>query len=49
MFSDCVDLAYIGESMLDTFETMIERMLAYRAKHGWESIYDLQYADQLRD
>jgi len=49
MFSDSVDLAYIGESMLNTLETMIERMLAFRAKHGWGSIYDLQYADQLRD
>ena len=49
MFSDSVDAAYIGETMLDTFEKMIERMLAYREKRGGDLIYDLQYADQMHD
>jgi len=49
MFSDRVDMDYIGASMLDTFEKMIARAVAYREKHGWRSIYDLQYDDQVRD
>lgn len=49
MFSDAVDLKDIGTNMLDTFDTMIERTIAYKEKHGWNSIYDLQYADVMRD
>lgn len=49
MFSDRVDLRAIGETFIDTFERMIERMLAYRRKHGDDSIYDLQYVDLMRD
>lgn len=49
MMSDKVDLNYIGESMMDTFEIMIQRTLAYKEKHGWDSIYDMQYADVMRD
>lgn len=49
MFSDHVDLKAIGESLLETFDKMIERNLAFRNKHGWEAIYDIQYADVMRD
>jgi hypothetical protein len=49
MLSDTVDAVSIGASMTDTFEKMIERSLAFREKHGWDSIYDLQYTDQMRD
>ncbi|MFT3930182.1 MAG: sulfotransferase [Spongiibacteraceae bacterium] len=49
MFSDDVNLKAIGEVLLDTFDIMIERTLAYKAKHGWDSIYDLQYADVMKD
>ena len=49
MFSDAVDLHAIGAVLLETFEVMIERMFAYRRQHGWGSIYDIQYVDQLRD
>jgi hypothetical protein len=49
MFSDDVDLPSIGATMLETFEIMVDRMLAYREKHGWESIYDLRYPDLMRD
>lgn len=49
MFTDHVDLEAIGENMLETFDTMIERTIAFREKHGEDAIYDLQYADFTRD
>ncbi len=49
MFSDNVDLLQIGSSFMDTFEIMIARADAYRAKHGAELIYDLDYDEQVRD
>ncbi|WP_347567249.1 sulfotransferase [Sphingobium sp. BYY-5] len=49
MFSADVDPVVVGQSQLRTFDKMIERMLAYREKHGWESIHDIQYDEQLRD
>jgi Sulfotransferase family len=49
MFSDGIDFKDIGVTMLDTFDKMIERTLAYKQKHGWNSIYDMQYADVMRD
>ena len=49
MFSNDVDLKSIGTSFIDTFSIMIERALAFKAKHGWDSIYDVQYADVMRD
>src|SRR6056300_227458 len=45
MFSEDVDLHAIGANLLETFDVMIERVLAYKERHGWDSIYDLQYAD----
>jgi len=49
MFSDDVDLEAIGRNQIETFDLMIERAAAYKEKHGWDSIYDLQYADLMRD
>jgi hypothetical protein len=49
MFSDSVDLRAIATTLLETFDRMIERTIAYKEKHGWDSIYDVQYADVMRD
>jgi hypothetical protein len=49
MFSDNVDFKAIGANMLSTFDKMIERTIAYKEKNGWDSIYDMQYADVVRD
>lgn len=49
MFSDDVDLEAIGRDSLETFDLMIKRTLAYKEAHGWDSIYDLHYADLMRD
>jgi hypothetical protein len=49
MFSDDVDLEAIGQTSLETFDLMIERAVAYKEQHGWDAIYDLQYAGLMRD
>lgn len=49
IYSDDVDLHAIGTSFVETFQIMIQRTLAYKEKHGWDSIYDVQYADMLKD
>jgi hypothetical protein len=49
MFSDHVDLREIAAMMLDTFDHMIARQNAYRDQHGENSIFDIQYTEQLRD
>lgn len=49
MLSDRVDLDYIGQSMMSTFQIMIERTLAYKEKYGWDSIYDMHYVDVVQD
>jgi hypothetical protein len=49
MYSDQVDLREIAQTLLHTFDLMIERQNAYRAQHGERSIYDIQYLDQLKD
>lgn len=49
MFSDEVDFEAIGQCLLETFDLMIERTLAYKEKNGRDSIYDLQYSDLMRD
>ena len=49
MYSDHVDMREIAQTLLETFDLMIERQHAYRAKHGAHSIYDIQYSEQLRD
>jgi hypothetical protein len=49
ILSDDVDLAGIGRSFVETFQVMIERALAYKQKHGWNSIHDVQYVDMMAD
>ncbi len=49
MFTDQVDLEAIGQCLLETFDVMIQRTLAYKERHGWDAIYDLQYAAVMRD
>ncbi|MYM62099.1 sulfotransferase [Pseudomaricurvus sp. HS19] len=49
MFSDKVDLHYIGASMMDMFAEMIRRADAYKEKHGQDSIYDLHYSALMAD
>jgi hypothetical protein len=49
MYTDSVDLAAIGRTMIETFDKMIERTIAYKEQHGPDSIYDLHYADLMRD
>lgn len=49
MYSNEVDLKGIGESFMDTFEIMIARANAFKARHGADAIFDVQYADNMRD
>lgn len=49
MFSDEVDMQAIGQCLLETFDLMIARTLAYKDEHGWDSIYDVQYQQLMRD
>ncbi len=49
IYSDDVDLKGIGTSFADTFEVMIARANAFKAKHGADAIHDVQYTDTVRD
>jgi hypothetical protein len=49
MFSDQVDLREIADWMIATFDLMIARQNAFRDKHGEDSIFDIQYVEQMRD
>jgi hypothetical protein len=49
IYSDRGDLKRIGESFMETFEVMIARAIAFKEKHGADSIHDVQYADTVRD
>ena len=49
IYSDHVNLPEIAAQMIDTFDHMIARQNAFRDKHGEDSIFDIQYTDQLRD
>jgi hypothetical protein len=49
IYSDDVDLKGIGESFMDTFQIMIDRADAFKAKHGTDAIHDIQYAEIMRD
>jgi hypothetical protein len=49
VYSDDVDLHKIGRTFIETFHWMIDRQQAFRAKHGQDSILDIQYADVMRD
>lgn len=45
IYSDDVDLLAVGRDFMETFDVMIERAMAYKAKHGQNAILDVQYAD----
>ncbi len=49
MYSDDVDLEVIGQQMTEMFTIMIDRQNAFRAVHGEDAIFDIQYDEQLRD
>ncbi len=49
MFSDHVDLERIAKTMLNTFDRMIERTLAYLDSRGPDSIHHLNYDALMRD
>ncbi|MFA7604378.1 MAG: sulfotransferase [Novosphingobium sp.] len=49
IYSDNLDLRRIGENLMETFEVMIARADAFKAKHGANAIHDVQYLDTVRD
>ena len=49
IYSEDVDLHEIGRMLVETFDVMIARQNAFRTKHGEEAIFDIQYAEQMRD
>lgn len=44
-----VDRVQLGRDVVETFDVMIERQNAFRARHGANAIHDIQYADQVGD
>ncbi len=49
MFSDDVDLEAIAQTLLRTFDTMIERTIAFEEKHGSDAIHHLHYGALMAD
>ncbi len=49
MYTEQVDPGAIADCLLETFDKMIERTNAYRDQHGENSIYDLHYAELMKD
>ena len=49
IYSNDVDLMAIGRDFMETFEVMIERTIAFKDKHGENSILDVQYRDTTSD
>lgn len=49
IYSDTVELKGIGETFMETFEIMIARANAFKAKHGAQAIHDVQYAEMTSD
>ena len=49
MYSAQVDLRAIGQNLLETFDLMIARVNNYRARHGADVVFDVQYRDLVRD
>ena len=49
MFTEHVDPRAIADCLLETFDLMIERTLAFRARHGEDRILDVQYEAVMRD
>ena len=49
MYSDQVDLTDIRDTLLKTFDLMIDRQNAYRETHGEDAIYDIHYANLIKN
>ncbi len=49
MFSEHVDRKQLGQDVIETFDLMIARQNAFRAKHGAAAIFDIQYTEQIAD
>ncbi|MEO7246820.1 MAG: sulfotransferase, partial [Novosphingobium sp.] len=49
IYTDDMRPGEIAECLLQTFDHMIARQNAYRAKHGHDAIHDIQYEGQLAD
>ena len=49
MFSDVVDGRRIADLLMETFDLMIARADAFRAQHGADAIFDIDYREQMRD
>ena len=49
IYADDLNLKRIGENLMETFEVMVERTDAFKAKHGADAIHDVQYVDTVRD
>ncbi len=49
IYTEDMRLGEIAECLLQTFDQMIARQNAYRDKHGEDSIFDIQYAAQLKN
>ena len=43
------ELWAIDQFLMETFEVMVERTDAFKAKHGADAIHDVQYVDTVRD
>lgn len=49
IYSDVVDPRSVADMLMETFDVMIERQAAFRAKHGQQAIFDIDYAEQVAD
>ena len=49
IYSDKVDGRRVADMLMETFDEMIARAKAFRAKHGQDAIFDIDYAEQVRD
>lgn len=48
-YTDQVDNEIVAQTLLSTFDTMIQRTLEHKARHGEDSIYDLHYGTLMGD
>ncbi len=49
MFSDTLDKGAIADRLMQTFDLMIERTIAFEATHGQGAIHHIQYASLMAD
>jgi len=49
IYSDNVDGRRVADILMETFDAMIERQAAFRARHGEDAIFDIDYAEQVAD